>query len=857
MSEASADRKPRETAIPLLFLFFLSGATSLAYQVLWVRELQLVFGTSTFAISTVLAAFMAGLALGGFAMARFADRISRPLATYGLLEIGIGLYAFCFPWLVTLVTPVYLEVWRALQPGPVLFGSIQFVLVGATLLIPTAAMGATLPLLAKFVEGRKETVGNRVGTLYAVNTFGAVVGTWLCGFILLPEFGRSQSTLIAVLTNIALGVGALVLSHKAKVNSSSAESASNKSWIDVEHQNLVPVAIAIGLAGFAVLVYEVAWSRLLGLILGGSTYTFSLMLLVFLGGIALGGKLGGKLADYVLQRKTQLGLLWTFAFIEIAIALLSYLAMYLYPELPFWYVWLFDLLEAAQRPEAIWWVSLLLAGLIMAPPAILMGMHFPVAVRCVVEPDHKLGGPVGFLYGVNTLGGVLGAFLAGFVLLPNLWMQGTIFVAALAGIAAAGVLIFHATRGAARSVFPAFSVGLLGIVLVLLFVAQRPPWNPLLMTAGMYHYVTNFEDHSRAGILEYAVDLYDLLYYDEGLTNVVTVAQNKGSPHIWLANNGKVDASTTSDLPTQVLLSALPMQFVQDAEDLLIIGLASGISAGTASLSSGVERLGIVEIEPAIERGAEFFSEWNYDVLSDPRVEVIHNDARNHLLLSPPGSFDLVVSEPSNPWISGVANLFTREFIELGKSRLKPGGVWSQWIQMYGMDREDLLSLLKTFSSVYPHVLVYASIDYADLVVVGSESSLDISADAATRALERHGLTQDLGRIGIYSYVEMASLLIMDGASINEISSGIPLNTDDNMIIEYSAPLNLHRETQEENFEMLLSNSSIPEDALGRSPELWLQLARIYQFRGDMDRYRRAMDLAQEIQVQMESDNQR
>lgn len=849
MSGPLAINKIKETGAPLLFLFFLSGATSLAYQVLWVRELQLVFGTSTFAISTVLAAFMAGLAAGGFAMARFANRISRPLAAYGLLEIGIGLYALCFPWLVAFVTPAYLEAWRTLQPSPVTFGIIQFSLVGVTLLVPTAAMGATLPLLAKFVEGRSAAIGDRIGTLYAVNTFGAVAGTWLCGFVLLPEFGRSQSTSIAVSTNLVLGIVALFLSRRLGAESRSGiQKSEAANWREVDRSRLVVVSIAIGLAGFAVLVYEVAWSRLLGLILGGSTYTFSLMLMVFLAGIALGGKLGGKLADQVLARHNKFALLWAFAAIEIAIALLSYIAMYLYPELPFWYVWLFDLLEASQRPEAVWWVSLLLAGLIMAPPTVLMGMHFPIAIRCVVDSGKNLGGPVGFLYGVNTLGGVAGAFIAGFVLLPSIWMQGTIFTAALAGILAAAVLIFYAARRAGRVLMATYTTGLLVIVLGFAFVAQKPPWNPLLMTAGMYHYVTNFDDHSRDGVLEYAVDLYDLLFYEEGLTNVVTVARNKGSDHIWLANNGKVDASTTSDLPTQVLLSALPMQFLESPEDALIIGLASGISAGTVSLSSDVESLGIVEIEPAVERGAAFFSEWNRDVLNDPRVEIIHNDARNHLLLTPPASYDLVVSEPSNPWISGVANLFTREFIALGKSRLKPGGVWSQWIQMYGMDREDLLSLLRTFADVYPHVLVYASIDYADLVVVGSESALDISAETVAPLLEHHGLTADLGRVGIYSYVEMLSLLLMDRNAIMQMSAQAPLNTDDNMIIEYSAPLNLHRETREENFGMLLENATLPAGGLPETPGLWQQLARIYQYRGDMGRYSRAIQLARQFQ---------
>lgn len=848
MSEPKVVHQKRETTIALLFLFFLSGATSLAYQVLWVRELQLVFGTSTFAISTVLAAFMAGLALGGFAMSRFADAITRPLAAYGLLEIGIGLYALAFPWLVSLITPLYLDVWRTLQPGPVTFGVVQFVLVGSALLIPTAAMGATLPLLARFVLGQKDKIGNRIGTLYGVNTFGAVVGTWLCGFILLEQFGRSHTTLIAVSTNLLLGVGALALAYKAPNQGSASSTVTKDSRSLKDCHLLFPIAIALGLAGFAVLVYEVAWTRLLGLILGGSTYTFSLMLVVFLAGIALGGKVGGNLSDRLLKRGGRTRLLWAFAFIEIAIALLSYFAMYLYPELPFWYVWLFDFVDAAQNPEAVWWVSLLLAGLIMAPPAVLMGMHFPVAIRCVVANEDSLGGPVGFLYGVSTLGGVFGAFFAGFVLLPNVWMQGTIFIAGLAGISAAVILIFYATRGGGHSLFPVCSTALLAVVLGLLFAAQRPPWNPLLMTAGMYHYVTNFDDHSREGILEYSVDLYDLLYYEEGLTNVVTVAQNKGSPHLWLANNGKVDASTTSDMPTQVLLSALPMQFVEDPEDTLIIGLASGISAGTASLSPAVERLGIVEIEPAVEHGASYFSDWNHNVLGDPRVEVIHNDARNHLLLASPASYDIVVSEPSNPWISGVANLFTREFLELGKTRLKPGGIWSQWVQMYGMDTEDLKSLLKTFADVYPQVLVFASIDYADLVVVGSEAPLDMAFEKTTRLLEQHRLTEDLSRIGIYSYVEMASLLLMDRARIVEMTDLEPLNTDDNMLIEYSAPLNLYRETRAENFELLLENASLPLDALGEDSQLWLQLARIYQYRGDTRRYTEALSRAQQIE---------
>jgi spermidine synthase len=522
--------------------------------------------------------------------------------------------------------------------------------------------------------------------------------------------------------------------------------------------------------------------------------------------------------------------------------------MYLYPELPYWYVWLFDFLNASQHPEAAWWVSLVMAGLVMAPAAVLMGMHFPIAVRALVTDAGQLGAGVGVLYGANTLGGVFGAFVAGFVLLPVVWMQGTILVAALAGLMAAALLMIRAAEGSRRAWLPVGSVGLVALTLGLAFVAQRPPWNPLLMTAGLYHYVTTFDDHSRAGIRQYSTGLYDLRFYEEGLTSVVTVAQNKGSAHLWLAVNGKVDASTTSDMPTQVLLAALPMQFVEAPADVLIVGLASGVSAGAAARSSHVKRLDIAEIEPAVERGAAYFSAWNHNVLADPRVEVIHNDARNHLLLTEPGRYDIVISEPSNPWISGVANLFTREFFELGKTRLKPGGVWSQWIQTYGMDSVDLRSLLRTFADVYPHVLVYTTTDQSDLVVVGSESVLDMTQERTRRAIDVHGLAPDLVRVGISSNIEMVSLFVMDRPAIMAMTEGVTPNTDDNMRIEYSTPLKLHREMRGENLQMLMAHAGLPDAALGSSADLWQTLAEVYQRRRDI-RYQAAINRAAALET--------
>lgn len=832
MDKLAAELRSDKSLRMLLPLFFVSGTTALAYQILWVRELQLVFGTSTYAISTSLASFMAGLAVGGFAMARYADGFRRPLAVYGILELGIGFYALIFPFLLSAVTTVYLEVWRAMEPGLAVFGVIQFGLVGVLLLLPTAAMGATLPLLARFATRQLGSAGDRIGTLYAVNTFGAVAGIWLCGFLLLPKIGIFRTTMLAAGANVLLGLAAVGLDRRTSGVDRRVENDLNVAL--PRKPVIVPVCVAAGLAGFSALAYEVGWTRLLALMLGSSAYTFSVMLIAFLAGIALGGKLGGPLADRLLRAGGRARVLYAFAAIEVGIAALSYAMMYLFPKLPFWYVRLFDQLGVEQRPEAVWWVSLLLAGLVMTPPAVLMGMHFPIAVRAVVGYGKKLGRPVGIVYGVNALGAAAGAFFAGFLLLPNLGIQGTIFVAAAGGLVAAGILVLYAAEGSYRRWALVSPIALAG--LAFLFVTQRPPWNPMLMTSGMYHYVSNFNDHSREGILRYSVDLYDLIFYEEGLSSVVTVAQNTGTSHRWLAINGKVDASTADDMPTQVLLSLLPMQFVEQPEDVLIIGLASGVTAGSASLIPKVEKLQIVELEPAIERAAQYFDEWNHSVLSDPRVEVVHNDARNHLLLAEPESYNIIVSEPSNPWISGVANLFTREFLEIGKSRLKPDGVWSQWVPIYGMDSRDLRTILKTFGAVYPHVMVYSTIEYADLVLVGSESPLRPTELSAMRLLDQPAIAAELNRVGINSAVELISLFLMDRSEIVKMSEGVPLNTDDNMNIEYSTARKLHVETGRENFAFLLKHARLPELALDDDPDQWARLARSYRLRGDIAR---------------------
>ena len=834
----------RQRAVRLLVpLFFVSGLTALIYQSIWARQLQLVFGTSQFAIATVLAAFMAGLAAGGFWMSRSADTVARPLFLYGALELFIGLYALVFPFLLKAATPLYLGFHQATDPGPVSFGVFQFAVLGVLLLAPTTCMGATLPLLGRFVTTRLGNAGDRIGLLYGVNTFGAVAGIALAGFVLLPSWGLFQTTVFAAAANVLLGLAAMGLSRWHGEGDTPPPVEQD---IEVRVPHRVPVLLIAVMTGFAALVYEVSWFRLMGLILGGSTYAFSVMLLAFLTGIATGGWAGGPLADKLLERFGAAGPLRGLAVVQAGIGLLTYFMMFAYQELPFLFLKLYDASEGGH----FWVGKILLAALVMTPPAVLMGASFPLMVRAVVADNQALGRPVGQVYGANTLGSIAGAFLGGFVLLPWLNVIGAVLVAGAANLAAALVgwtAGMHASGKVDRRAQAAWTV----VALACLFMASQrpPPWDPLLMTSGVYKYASQLNDRSRQGLIEFAVEDYALLFYDEGLSTVVTVAQSRGTGNIWLANNGKVDASTTIDMPTQVLVSHLPFLFAEDPKDVVVIGLASAITLGAVTQHAELETIEVVELEPAIVEASHFFDDYNHRPLEDPRVHLYANDGRNHLLLAPPLRYDVVVSEPSNPWLTGVSNLFTREFFEMGASRLSPGGVWSQWVQLYGMDDEDLSALLATFADVFPHVVLFATIEDADLVLVGSKEPLELNLEAAARLLDKNeGVRAELELIGIQEPADLLTFYQFDRDAILELTGDIELNTDDNMRVEYSAPLNLHRETAQDNFLLLLPKSEAVElEGLEEN----LALARAYARR---EQWVRALVCLQRVQ-ELEPDN--
>lgn len=838
----NSERMDRKARIAVYLMFFLSGAAGLVYEVVWLRMLILVFGSTQFAVGTILTAFMGGLALGSFLFGRRIDRHGNPLRLYGLLELGIGLYALLIPLLFDLLVPVYTTIWNRFAPSFFTFSLIRFGFIMLVLIVPTSLMGGTLPILSKFVTRREDAIGMSVGTLYAINTFGAVVGTAAAGFFLIAAFGSRATLLTAAAINLVIGLFSLLLSRGREP----AEAAHVSTVPEpLEDRPAIPrdarlLLLIVGGTGFVAMIYEIAWTRVLALIIGSSVYAFTIMLTTFLVGLALGAAVVAGLADRVRGRYA----------IELLIGLLAGTAvaafgtLLTFNQLPYYFTRLYHLVRGNQ--PLIFAIEFLIAFVVMLLPTLLIGGIFPLVLRHCSERISRLGRSVGSVYASNTVGTILGSFLAGFFLIPLVGIQGSILLAISLDLLLAAILVIGATGGLRRLTGWSLPLRLGGVaVLVLLGVGLNlasPSWNTLVMNSGVYQYAEGFEKDQLTpeGFMEFAVGDFDLLFYEEGMTVSVMVVYQDSADSYFLAVNGKIDASSSGDMPTQLLSGHLPVLLTQDASNALVIGYASGITVGAVTRHA-LEEITAVEIEPAILRGSRYFNAFNNKPMEDPRVRIIKNDGRNYLLVNDE-KYDVIISEPSNPWMTVAANLFTREFFELGASRLKPGGVFTQWLQMYGMSTEDLKVLLRTFRSVFPHVLVFNTIDRADLVLVGARHPLSFDLGELKSRMSELSVGVDLRRIKVETPQDLLSYFVFGDKELDSLLGEGPINTDDNALIEFRAPKSLTMETRDANMDVIRAVTVDPTlyvtglDDPARRREHQIEMTRAFLRRNLYDR---------------------
>jgi spermidine synthase len=822
----------------ILFCFLLSGISGLTLEVVWTRNLEHVFGATTLAVSTVLTCFMGGMALGSFVFGRRADRMKQPLLVYAAAEGVVGIAALIIPFIIETFYPG-LNRWMTanLANNFWLFSIIRFAAVAVVLIVPTTCMGATLPLLSRhFITNEKQMgrVGSRIGTLYTVNTLGAVGGVFLTTFALLPGLGLAATNRVAGIINISLSVAIFLFRKKllAPRESRAAIEEADEFAAVIAVEEAVPFDatrlqrfLAMGafmLSGLASMNLQVVWNRAMAMIIGASVYSFSLVLIAFLVGLALGAALFTRLLKRIANP------LMTLALVELAIAaaaMLNYLYM---DDLPRVFATLVTshIHSYEHHVGLIQFLMFTIAAMAVLPATFFMGATFPLTIRIVSSGFNKVGKDVGNVYALNTLGAILGSFLSAFFFVPffsryfdGAGMQVTFFLS-IAVYAGLGILLVLSAKK------PMQTRGLIAVpsaVLLVAFLGGVPRWDPAALTIGIF----------RISLMKDALDAEswgdpDIKYYYDGVTTTVSI--ELWGRHFALKNNGKVDASNGDDMPTQIMVAAYPLLLHPkgpEGLDVAIVGFGSGVTVGSA-LEFPIAHADVVELENAVieasrvfgnEAGEQIDPEFNVNHLiyrkrDDPeyrwrdpntyvindRLSVFNNDGRN-FLASSPKQYDVIVSEPSNPWITGVSNMFTKDNFQSAVAALKPDGLFCQWVQLYELSPENIKTIFRTFASVFPYTVLFSAEDLSsDTMMIGSFKPIELDLERIAAVMTHPKVKAELAKAYIFSpadvlgrvlLVNKGELLKYTNGPTGEANTALPINTDDNAIIEFSAPRDL------------------------------------------------------------------
>jgi len=773
--------------------FVVSGATGLIYEVLWARMLGLVFGATTLAVSTVLAAFMGGLALGSALAGKLAPRVRKPLSTYGWMEIGVAIYALLVPLLFRWVDHVYVLIWQQLQPGYFAFSLWRFFLSGLVLLVPTTLMGATLPVLAAALVSSSERDSNSVTRLYACNLAGAIAGTLAAGFVLLPALGIRTTIAVAAMLNVMVGIVAIVLQRRTADASivDEAQFEVDEPEVTVDRGRFWLFAALA--SGFVTISTQVSWTRVLTMIIGSSTYAFSIVVALFLIGLA-----GGA---WLVARKDRSERLRPFILkVEVLTAVSVLLSLFVLNRIPAL------LINLGLRFQISSWAGLLSlqilsAILLILVPALLMGMVMPLVLVWAVSDRQKAVARVGRSYAINTIGAIAGAFITGFILIPKTSTRFTLLLAATCCLFVAGAA--YRPVGSDPALKRALAIGVTPILALILFIIA-PPMNLADLSIGAYDSLVRVLAQTREGVTNDSQqakqgDVHELLMYEEGPTATVSVRRDQDT--VSMAINGRTNASDSIyDMPTQVMLGQLPLLVAPKIDTGLIIGYATGITLGSM-LQSPIQSVTCVELESGTVAASRFFEHMNNRPLDDPRTNLIIDDARTFLRVTP-NRYDIIVSEPSHPWVPGVANLFTQDFFELGRARLNDEGIWVQWVQIYQLSTESLRSVLATYHKVFPHVLVFrvGGVNKGkDLLLIGSNRTL--SLDRLSERLADPRVSAELARVDLKNEADIRKWFVCDETKLGPAVAGAKINTDDNMHIEMTVPREAFRPLMQGNAE--------------------------------------------------------
>lgn len=754
----------------------------MVYEVVWMRRLSLVFGHSIFSVSTVLTTFMSGLALGSYLGGRWSDRQRRGgrpptdlLIAYGKLELFIGFWGMLSLLLLNGVEAGFLALSRGGTQGAPLTGFL-FLCSFLVLLPPTTAMGATLPVFTQVLVWRRDDTGELLSKIYGLNTLGACVGAAFGGLVGLPALGLNKTVLVTVCANAAIAGLAISLSKGLSALASDTlvpqrEAADIKPPAAPPGSHLVP--LVFGISGFSGMVYQLGWTRGLVLSIGSSTYSFSIILTTFLASLGLGSFLYKRLFSKRLPKIRELAVLQIFLSFT---ALLVTVGM---GRLPLLKIKTLPLLNDSFAKVAAF--DTMVVFFLLLLPTLALGLTFPLVTHLYTTRLDELGRKLGEAYAANTSGAILGSFLGGFVLLPLAGLKHTIELAAILNLAGGLLLLWRSLDKTSVRRRPEIALTL-GTLLLL---GLAPDWDLGLLSSGVG--IGYQGQHVRPRPI----------FYRDGVTSTVTVGLNSGL-HPYIAVNGKTDASLTpADRGTQLLLGLIPATLHPNPQSVAVIGFGSGQTPVGLLAVPEVKEVRCAELEPAVLEARKFFAPFSEGAFEDPRLKLVEDDGRSFILGSAE-KFDLIVSEPSNPWIAGIGNLYTRDFYEGCRRQLKAGGFMGQWFHLYAMSEPDVQMVYRTFFEVFPEGAIYRT-GPGDLLLVGGETPPEMRPERLTMLF-----TGDLRSAFWLASLELVEPRMLYAtylgsrqdvvAYLDSVGGGFekgPVNTDDRPLLEFHAPFSL------------------------------------------------------------------
>ncbi len=772
--------------------FFVSGFAGLIYEVSWVKMLRLLFGSTVLAVSTILAVYFTGLALGSYIFGKLADRRRcNPIRLYAILELVIAGACLISPVIFALLRNVYASFVAdrdfSFETGALLKLGFAFV----ALIGPTTLLGGTLPLVVKGLSSGKEGMGHGLARLYGLNTLGAVLGTLAAGFLFLPLLGIQLTLVLAAAADIVVGLLALRIAssfsqsegEKAPDESTPKAKKVSEKEASPEVKSALP-AFVTGAAGFTSLGLEILLSRAIVTLTGSTVYAFSLILAVFLFGIGLGSSLVSRFTDRIRSSPGALGILLSIT------GLLTFAITHGYRFLPDLRQWCLTRFGYDFQVDLL--LVVFFAALLLLPLTLVFGALFPLCTRLATRDQESLGSSLGLLYAVNTFSGIGGSILVGFVLLPKLGVLSCLAVLAWINLGV-GILswLLGSRSSGPRRMSIALPLLILGIALTLLL----PRWDQ-----------TRLNNNIVLGNNTDTESVEEVLYYADGVDATVSVIASEGLRKLYV--NGTIQAANdNSNVRLYDILAHLPLLLAPRTESVLVIGLGSGITLGTTSVYKP-DTLHCVEISRDVVEGAKYFAKENRSILENPRLTLIHDDARSYLFTKS-RSYDVITANAFLPSNAGTGALYAVEHFKNCREHLTEGGILCQWVPLFALSTDDLKCVTESFRTAFPESTLWFLSGYA--MLIGSKGPLSLDYQRLKERFHRVQ-SQDRHRLDttrIRSLDQLLGLCLLGPEQLASIGKGAALNTDDRPLIEYSAPRHIDFRTNlPMNIDLLLSKKT-------------------------------------------------